>query len=470
MVDTIGVIYAGRNEGMNMYKARFARKDDGARTLADAMRGADVFLGLLEGGARARSEMLKTMAPQPHHLRARQPRSRDQLPGRQGGAPRRDRRHGAQRLPEPGQQRARLPVHLPGRAGRAGQGHQRGDEARGGARAGGSWRTRRCPTRVAEAYGVRRVSASAPTTSSRSRSTRACCGGSRRRWPRRRWTRASARLTARHRRVPRAPPAPHRRRAAHDHAPHRPAGEERAQAHRLPRRRQHQGAARLPDRARRGHRAPDPARQRAEDPAARRRAGPGSRRSRDRQPRRLAEHSALRARFLELRCRKGITAANAQRLMNRRIALRHDDGARAATPTAGRRPDHAATPTPSGPRCRSSGIRPGVRRATGMYMMLLKNDVKFFADATRQHRSRRRDAGRHRHPGGRRGPRLRDHAAHRDDLVLELRVGAAPRVDQGRAAVELVRKRRPDLEIDGEVQADIAVEPERCASCSRSRA
>ena len=30
-----------------------------------------------------------------------------------------------------------------------------------------------------------------------------------------------------------------------------------------------------------------------------------------------------------------------------------------------------------------------------MYMMVLKNDVKFFADATRQHRSRRRDAGRH---------------------------------------------------------------------------
>ena len=28
------------------------------------------------------------------------------------------------------------------------------------------------------------------------------------------------------------------------------------------------------------------------------------------------------------------------------------------------------------------GIRPDVRRATGMYMMLLKNDVKFFADAT----------------------------------------------------------------------------------------
>ena len=50
LVDSKGVIYAGRAEGMNPYKARFARKDDGARTLADAMRGADVFLGLSRRG------------------------------------------------------------------------------------------------------------------------------------------------------------------------------------------------------------------------------------------------------------------------------------------------------------------------------------------------------------------------------------------------------------------------------------
>ena len=49
----------------------------------------------------------------------------------------------------------------------------------------------------------------------------------------------------------------------HDHEPDRAAGEERAQAHRLPRRRQHQGPARLPDRARREDRPPDPARRRS---------------------------------------------------------------------------------------------------------------------------------------------------------------------------------------------------------------
>ena len=52
----------------------------------------------------------------------------------------------------------------------------------------------------------------------------------------------------------------------------RAAGEERAQAHRLPRRRQHQGAARLPDRLDEGIAQPDPARPREEDPPARRRA------------------------------------------------------------------------------------------------------------------------------------------------------------------------------------------------------
>ena len=64
MVDSIGVIYAGREQGMNQWKARFARKDDGSRTRADALRGADLFLGLSKAGL-CTGEMLKTMAPRP---------------------------------------------------------------------------------------------------------------------------------------------------------------------------------------------------------------------------------------------------------------------------------------------------------------------------------------------------------------------------------------------------------------------
>jgi malate dehydrogenase (oxaloacetate-decarboxylating)(NADP+) len=45
MCDTTGVIYKGREKGMNVYKERFAA-DTEARTLTDAMADADVFFGL----------------------------------------------------------------------------------------------------------------------------------------------------------------------------------------------------------------------------------------------------------------------------------------------------------------------------------------------------------------------------------------------------------------------------------------
>lgn len=63
LVDTKGVVFAGRTEHMNTYKARFA-VDTKARTLADAMKGADVFLGLSVGGV-VTPEMMKGMAPNP---------------------------------------------------------------------------------------------------------------------------------------------------------------------------------------------------------------------------------------------------------------------------------------------------------------------------------------------------------------------------------------------------------------------
>ncbi len=63
MVDTKGVIYKGRKEGMNPYKEIFARDTD-ARTLADAVRGADVFTGVSAKGMLTK-EMVKTMAKNP---------------------------------------------------------------------------------------------------------------------------------------------------------------------------------------------------------------------------------------------------------------------------------------------------------------------------------------------------------------------------------------------------------------------
>lgn len=63
MCDTKGVLYEGRTEGMNKYKAKFARKTD-ARTLADAMKGADVFVGLSVANC-VTPEMLLSMADRP---------------------------------------------------------------------------------------------------------------------------------------------------------------------------------------------------------------------------------------------------------------------------------------------------------------------------------------------------------------------------------------------------------------------
>ncbi len=63
MLDRMGVIHAGRTEGMNEYKAEFANNTD-KRTLADACDGADVFVGL-SGSNLLAPEILKTMAPKP---------------------------------------------------------------------------------------------------------------------------------------------------------------------------------------------------------------------------------------------------------------------------------------------------------------------------------------------------------------------------------------------------------------------
>ncbi|MEJ2582561.1 MAG: phosphate acyltransferase, partial [Acidobacteriota bacterium] len=63
MVDSKGVIFKGRKTGMNKYKERFAVKTE-ARTLADAMEGADVFAGVSVKGLVTKS-MVKSMAPDP---------------------------------------------------------------------------------------------------------------------------------------------------------------------------------------------------------------------------------------------------------------------------------------------------------------------------------------------------------------------------------------------------------------------
>lgn len=63
LCDTTGVVFEGREENMNSYKARFAAKAE-LRTLADAMKDADVFAGLSIGKCITQ-EMLRSMADHP---------------------------------------------------------------------------------------------------------------------------------------------------------------------------------------------------------------------------------------------------------------------------------------------------------------------------------------------------------------------------------------------------------------------
>ena len=63
LCDTKGVIYRGRKEGMNQWKSGFAVETK-ARSLADALVGADVFFGLSVAGTVTK-DMVKSMAAKP---------------------------------------------------------------------------------------------------------------------------------------------------------------------------------------------------------------------------------------------------------------------------------------------------------------------------------------------------------------------------------------------------------------------
>lgn len=63
LCDTSGVVHKGRKNGMNQWKEKYATNQN-ARTLEEAIKGADIFLGLSVKGALS-PEMVKKMAPNP---------------------------------------------------------------------------------------------------------------------------------------------------------------------------------------------------------------------------------------------------------------------------------------------------------------------------------------------------------------------------------------------------------------------
>ena len=87
LCDTKGVIYQGRTEGMNQWKSAHAVKTD-ARTLAEAMEGADVVLRPVGQGRRDPGDG-EVDGAAADHLRHGQSRSGDHARGGEGRPPRR---------------------------------------------------------------------------------------------------------------------------------------------------------------------------------------------------------------------------------------------------------------------------------------------------------------------------------------------------------------------------------------------
>jgi malate dehydrogenase (oxaloacetate-decarboxylating)(NADP+) len=130
--DIKGVVYEGRTEEMDDNKVRYAQRTK-ARALKDILPGADIFIGL-SAGRVLKPEWLALMAERPLILALANPEPEIMPDVAEGGPSRRGDRDRALGLPEPGQQRPVLPVHLPRRARRRRDDDQRGDEARVGAR------------------------------------------------------------------------------------------------------------------------------------------------------------------------------------------------------------------------------------------------------------------------------------------------------------------------------------------------
>jgi hypothetical protein len=151
--DSKGLIYSGRPGGLDASKARYAQ-DTPLRTLADAVAGADVFLGCSTPGVLD-AEMLRTMAARPVILALANPEPRDPPRSGKGRPGRLHHRHRPLGLPEPGQQRAVLPLHLPRRAGLRRHEDHRSHEAglragdRGACQGRGVPGSRRCLSRPA---------------------------------------------------------------------------------------------------------------------------------------------------------------------------------------------------------------------------------------------------------------------------------------------------------------------------------
>jgi malate dehydrogenase (oxaloacetate-decarboxylating)(NADP+) len=165
-------------------------------------------------------------------------------------------------------------------------------------------------------------------------------------------------------------------------------------------------------------------------------------------------------RLWQLRQRKGVTRENAKILLHKSdyyAALMVECGD-ADGVVSGLRLNYPETVRPM---LEIFGVSPGVKVAVGMYMVVMQNSIKFFADTVFN---------------------IDPDAATLADITLQTAeavqgFGITPRIAmisysnfgavdhpgtrKIREAIEIVRSARPDLEIDGEMQPEMALDPER---------
>ena len=110
VTDIAGVVYEGRTEVMDPYKARYAINTP-LRTLEEALEGADIFLGLSAAGILKAPWLLK-MAPNPLVFALANPNPEIAARGGAGGPPRRHPGNRPDGLSQSGQQRSLLSLSL----------------------------------------------------------------------------------------------------------------------------------------------------------------------------------------------------------------------------------------------------------------------------------------------------------------------------------------------------------------------
>jgi len=175
---------------------------------------------------------------------------------------------------------------------------------------------------------------------------------------------------------------------------------------------------------------------------------------------RTAPSERYAERLYEMRQRKGLTEFAAQALITKSdyyAAIMVDRGDADGMVTGFR----LNYPDTVRPPLEIFGLSPGAKVAVGMYMMVMQNSVTFFGDTVFN---------------------ISPDADTLADITLQMAdavagFGVTPRValisysnfgsvrhpDVGRIqrALEIVRERRPELEIDGEMQPDVALDPTR---------